>query len=100
MNGAAPRARTVPSREGRRGSFDCSPWRTVLFPRPVYPRSAAAATWGRNPSQGVPMYRFLETNDSWTLTLQRWVLGGVLFAHGAQKLLGWFGGYGYAGTMG
>ncbi|MGB2723502.1 MAG: DoxX family protein [Nitrospira sp.] len=28
------------------------------------------------------------------------VLGGVIFAHGAQKLLGWFGGNGFDGTMG
>jgi putative oxidoreductase len=28
----------------------------------------------------------------------RLVVGGVLFAHGAQKLFGWFGGYGLAGT--
>jgi len=26
-------------------------------------------------------------------------LGLVMFPHGAQKLLGWFGGYGFAGTM-
>ncbi|MDX5423183.1 MAG: DoxX family protein [Hymenobacteraceae bacterium] len=26
-------------------------------------------------------------------------LGTVVFAHGAQKLLGWFGGYGFSGTM-
>ncbi|MEZ4308980.1 MAG: DoxX family protein [Polyangiaceae bacterium] len=32
--------------------------------------------------------------------MQRLVLGVVLFPHGAQKLLGWFGGYGYEGTMG
>jgi putative oxidoreductase len=29
----------------------------------------------------------------------RIVLGSVLFAHGAQKLLGWFNGYGFSGTM-
>jgi putative oxidoreductase len=46
------------------------------------------------------MQRFLGTDDSWTLALHRWVLGGVLFAHGGQKLLGWFGGYGFTGTMG
>ena len=46
------------------------------------------------------MQRFFETDDSWTLALQRWILGGVLFAHGAQKLLGWFGGYGFTATMG
>jgi putative oxidoreductase len=27
------------------------------------------------------------------------VLGIVFFAHGAQKVLGWFGGYGYSATM-
>ncbi len=26
-------------------------------------------------------------------------LGTVVFPHGAQKLLGWFGGYGFGGTM-
>ena len=32
--------------------------------------------------------------------LLRLTLGIVFFAHGAQKLLGWFGGYGWSGTMG
>ncbi len=30
--------------------------------------------------------------------LLRVVLAGVLFPHGAQKLLGWFGGHGFSGT--
>lgn len=30
----------------------------------------------------------------------RLALGIIFFAHGAQKLLGWFGGYGWTGTMG
>ncbi|MFZ6014006.1 MAG: DoxX family protein [Bacteroidota bacterium] len=34
-----------------------------------------------------------------TLLIIRVVLGSVIFAHGAQKLLGWFGGFGYEGTM-
>jgi putative oxidoreductase len=38
-------------------------------------------------------------NDSAT-TVLRLVLGVVFFAHGAQKMLGWFGGYGFTGTMG
>jgi putative oxidoreductase len=38
-------------------------------------------------------------NDSAT-TILRLVLGAVFFAHGAQKMLGWFGGYGFTGTMG
>ncbi len=39
------------------------------------------------------------TNDS-MITLLRLVAGVVFFAHGAQKMLGWFGGYGFHGTMG
>jgi putative oxidoreductase len=39
------------------------------------------------------------TNDS-AITILRLVLGVVFFAHGAQKMLGWFGGYGFSGTMG
>ena len=27
------------------------------------------------------------------------MLGLVFFAHGAQKMLGWFGGYGFSGTL-
>jgi putative oxidoreductase len=34
------------------------------------------------------------------LTTLRLVLGIVFFAHGAQKMLGWFGGFGFHGTMG
>ena len=40
-------------------------------------------------------WRALDTG----LLLLRLALAVVLFPHGAQKLLGWFGGYGFAGTM-
>src|SRR6202171_789476 len=40
------------------------------------------------------------TDDSTATTILRLVLGIVFFAHGAQKMLGWFGGFGFAGTMG
>ena len=33
------------------------------------------------------------------LLVLRVVLAVVMFPHGAQKLLGWFGGYGLAGTL-
>jgi putative oxidoreductase len=42
---------------------------------------------------------FYTSNDS-VLTLIRLVLGSVMFVHGSQKMLGWFGGYGFKGTMG
>jgi putative oxidoreductase len=44
--------------------------------------------------------KLLATSDDWTLTLLRLFLGVIFFAHGAQKALGWFGGYGFSGTMG
>src|SRR5664279_5237392 len=43
--------------------------------------------------------RFLATDRSKTLFAQRVLLGLVMAPHGAQKLLGWFGGYGFSGTM-
>jgi len=46
------------------------------------------------------MKKLMGTNNDVSLTLLRLVLGVVFFAHGAQKLLGWFGGYGFQGTMG
>jgi len=44
--------------------------------------------------------RLLATDDSTAAAILRLVLGVVFFAHGAQKMLGWFGGYGFSGTMG
>jgi putative oxidoreductase len=44
--------------------------------------------------------KLLHTNDDPVLAVVRLVLGVVFFAHGAQKMLGWFGGYGFTGTMG
>ena len=46
------------------------------------------------------MRKLLSTSNDLTLTILRLVLGIVFFAHGAQKMLGWFGGYGFHGTMG
>jgi putative oxidoreductase len=43
--------------------------------------------------------RFLATPDSGVLLFQRLVLGCVMFPHGAQKVLGWFGGQGWSATM-
>ncbi|HEU4735354.1 MAG TPA: DoxX family protein [Kofleriaceae bacterium] len=44
--------------------------------------------------------RLLATDRDRTPLAQRILLGLVVFPHGAQKLLGWFGGYGLSGTMG
>jgi len=44
--------------------------------------------------------KLFATDDNTGTAILRVVLGVVFFAHGAQKLLGWFGGYGFSGTMG
>lgn len=43
---------------------------------------------------------FFHTEDSTTHLILRVMLGLVFFFHGAQKLMGWFGGHGFDGTMG
>ena len=40
------------------------------------------------------------TDNSTATAILRLVLGLVFFAHGAQKMFGWFGGLGFSGTMG
>jgi putative oxidoreductase len=44
--------------------------------------------------------RIANTGNDYAITILRLVLGVVFSAHGAQKMLGWFGGYGFGGTMG
>ena len=45
------------------------------------------------------MRMLFHTDDSWSSLILRLTVGVVMFPHGAQKLLGWFGGYGFSGTM-
>lgn len=62
--------------------------------QPILPVSA-------HKSQGrARLAAFVATSDDLVPTLLRVSLGSVIFAHGLQKVFGWFGGYGIAGTMG
>ncbi|HEX7182110.1 MAG TPA: DoxX family protein [Thermoanaerobaculia bacterium] len=45
------------------------------------------------------MRRLMQTDDNVGMFIVRLALGIVMFPHGAQKLLGWFGGHGFGGTM-
>jgi putative oxidoreductase len=51
------------------------------------------------PSDASLLERLLATDRDRSLLFQRILLGVVIFPHGAQKVLGWFGGYGFSGTM-
>lgn len=42
----------------------------------------------------------LRTNNDVAPLILRVLLGAVFIPHGAQKVLGWFGGHGFEGTMG
>lgn len=45
------------------------------------------------------MNKLFATNDSYAGLILRVGLGAVMFPHGAQKLLGWFGGPGFSTTL-
>ncbi len=44
--------------------------------------------------------KIIDTREDWVSLILRLTLGIVIFPHGAQKLLGWFGGSGLSGTVG
>lgn len=46
------------------------------------------------------MFTLFSSGTDWTGVILRLTLGLVIFPHGAQKMLGWFGGYGFSGTLG
>jgi putative oxidoreductase len=50
--------------------------------------------------KGGTMKRLLETSNDFSLTIARLGLGIMILPHGAQKLLGAFGGPGFEATMG
>ena len=45
------------------------------------------------------LLRLINTQNEYPFALARIVLGSVIFAHGAQKMLGWFGGSGFSRTI-
>lgn len=46
------------------------------------------------------LHSFWQTDNDATPLVLRLMLGVVFFPHGAQKVLGWFGGHGLEGTLG
>ena len=58
------------------------------------------ATSASTSSRAGLLTRALATTDSLGPVALRATLAVTMFPHGAQKVLGWFGGYGWSGTMG
>ncbi|MDB4937683.1 MAG: hypothetical protein JWP87_4655 [Labilithrix sp.] len=60
---------------------------------------APGRRYGTTPRRSA-FYSLVATDGRATGTIARLALGLVMFPHGAQKMLGWFGGYGFEGTFG
>ena len=62
---------------------------------------ANAAPIAHGPRLTIPVLvsRIVRTEGDAAQTLLRVTLGAILFPHGAQHFLGWFGGYGFSGTQ-
>jgi len=73
------------------GRFTISGMQATSSIQQSQPASSTVGKWVR---------RLLETNSDISPTIARVVLGLVMLPHGAQKMLGWFGGYGFSGTYG
>src|SRR5437762_13379244 len=52
------------------------------------------------PAPAVRLRQVLATPRDPGATIARITLGLIMFPHGAQHALGWFGGYGFSGTLG
>lgn len=63
----------------------------------VLTRNASQST---KPTTAARLSKLLATDSDLGASIARLTLAVVMFPHGAQKLLGWFGGHGWTGTMG
>jgi len=78
----------VPSPVLRRDQRNAILWQPVTYPSNYKEKETAM------------FQKLMNTTDDLVVTLLRLVLGFVFFAHGAQKVLGWFGGFGFRATLG
>src|SRR5438477_12706096 len=73
-----------------------NPYVRIIILSPVCPTRGSELN-----TEGISMVgKLIATDNDTATTILRLALGVIFFAHGAQKMLGWFGGYGFTGTMG
>lgn len=70
---------------------------TISQTHPVLHDTSSAPD--RRFSVGALARKALATDDASAPLVARLGLGAILFPHGAQHALGWFGGYGFSGTL-
>jgi putative oxidoreductase len=63
------------------------------------PLEESEARWSQREGEMRMLENLIGTDADWAVASVRIILGIVFFAHGAQKMLGWFGGYGFKSTM-
>ena len=63
------------------------------------PISASIGSSTHSPVRAI-VSTLVRTDDAAAPAVLRLAMAATFFPHGAQKLLGWFGGYGFHGTMG
>ena len=69
------------------------------MPAPVDPPAGSTDTVDTRSGRLSLARAAVATDSSPAGLVLRMMLGVVMFPHGAQKLLGWFGGYGFSATM-
>jgi len=73
---------------------------TTHHPALSSPLSADATSTAAPTALSALASKVVATDRDPAATLARVAVGTILFPHGAQHALGWFGGYGFSGTLG